>query len=40
MREIAPTHEQHWFDIYGRIALTGEPVRFENQAAAFIGGMR
>lgn len=34
MREIAPDHEQHWFDIYGRIALTGETLRFENSAAA------
>ena len=34
MRELAPDHEQHWFDIYGRIALTGEAVRFENVAAA------
>jgi PAS domain S-box-containing protein len=34
MREIAPEHEQHWFDIYGRIALSGETVRFENPAAA------
>jgi PAS domain S-box-containing protein len=34
MREIAPAHEQHWFDIYGRIALTGETLRFENPAAA------
>ncbi len=33
MREIAPQHEEHWFEIYGRIALTGEPVRFENPAA-------
>ena len=33
MREIAPLHEVHWFEIYGRIALMGEPVRFENQAA-------
>jgi PAS domain S-box-containing protein len=34
MREIAPEHEQRWFDIYGRIALTGETLRFENPAAA------
>jgi len=34
MREMAPDHEQHWFDIYGRIALTGEPVRFQNPAEA------
>jgi PAS domain S-box-containing protein len=33
MREIAPLHEEHWFEIYGRIALTGEPARFENLAA-------
>jgi C4-dicarboxylate-specific signal transduction histidine kinase len=32
MREIAPQHEEHWFDLYGRIALTGEPMRFENEA--------
>ena len=32
MREIAPKHEQHWFEIYGKIALTGEPIRFENWA--------
>jgi PAS domain S-box-containing protein len=32
MREIAPLHEEHWFEMYGKIALTGESVRFENQA--------
>lgn len=31
--ELIPGHEQHWFDIYGRVAMTGEPVRFENAAA-------
>ncbi|MGE5650536.1 MAG: diguanylate cyclase domain-containing protein, partial [Bacillota bacterium] len=30
IRDIVPGHEQHWFDIYGRVALTGEPARFEN----------
>ena len=34
MRDLAPDHEQHWFDIYGRIALTGESVRFQNPADA------
>jgi PAS domain S-box-containing protein len=34
MREIAPDHEQHWFDMYGRIALSGETLRFESPAAA------
>jgi PAS domain S-box-containing protein len=32
MREIAPQHEEHWFEIYGKIALTGEAMRFENEA--------
>ena len=27
MCELAPEHEQDWFDIYGRIALNGEPTR-------------
>jgi PAS domain S-box-containing protein len=34
VKSLAPTHEQHWFDIYGKVALTGEPVRFENEAKA------
>jgi PAS domain S-box-containing protein len=34
MREVAPEHEQHWFDMYGRVALSGETLRFENSAAA------
>ncbi len=34
MRDLAPEHEQHWFDTYGRIALTGRPERFEQQAQA------
>ena len=31
---LRPDHEKHWFEIYGRVALTGEPVRFEREAAA------
>jgi PAS domain S-box-containing protein len=34
IRELAPSHEEHWFEIYGRIALTGEAIRFENSARA------
>jgi signal transduction histidine kinase len=34
IRDLAPAHEQHWFDIYGRVALTGEPLRFEQEARA------
>jgi PAS domain S-box-containing protein len=33
MRELVPKQEQHWFDIYGRVARTGQPIRFENHAA-------
>ncbi len=33
--EIAPGLERHWFDTYGSVALTGEPVRFENRADIF-----
>lgn len=37
MRELAPDIEQNWFDIYGNVALTGEPIRFQNEAKA-LGG--
>lgn len=32
IKELVPDLEQHWFDIYGSVALTGEPQRFENRA--------
>jgi PAS domain S-box-containing protein len=32
MRELRPAHEAHWVEIYGRIALTGEPAKFVNEA--------
>lgn len=34
MRDLAPTHEQHWFDIYGEVVLSRRPTRFENNAEA------
>ena len=34
IRELAPDHEQHWFDAYGRVAQTGEPTRFEAHGQA------
>lgn len=34
MRDLAPTHEAHWFEIYGKIALTGQPAQFESEAKA------
>ncbi|AUW56784.1 hybrid sensor histidine kinase/response regulator [Sphingobium sp. SCG-1] len=37
IRSMVPGHEQHWFDIYGKVALTGESIRFEHEADA-LGG--
>lgn len=34
MRELAPEHEAHWFETYGHVARTGEPLRFEQRAQA------
>jgi PAS domain S-box-containing protein len=34
MRDLAPAHEQHWFDIYGEVALSRRATRFENNAEA------
>ncbi len=32
MRELIPDLEPHWFEIYGKVALTGEAVRFVNES--------
>jgi len=37
MRALASDHEAYWFETYGRIALTGEPARFQARAGA-LGG--
>jgi PAS domain S-box-containing protein len=34
MRELAPNHEEYWFETYGKVALTGKAIRFENGARA------
>ena len=34
MLSLAPAHESHWFDIYGKVAATGQPVRFIDEAQA------
>ncbi|ODP37528.1 hybrid sensor histidine kinase/response regulator [Sphingomonas turrisvirgatae] len=31
--DVAPGLEAHWFELYGRVALTGEPAHFENSAS-------
>ena len=33
-RELVPDLEAHWFEIYGRVVQTGEPVRLENHSVA------
>lgn len=37
VREVFPTLEQRWFDTYGHVALSGEPVHFTDAAKA-LGG--
>ena len=34
VRELVPDLDRFWFDTYGRVALTGEAIRFENEAVA------
>jgi signal transduction histidine kinase len=34
MRDLRPEHEDFWFDLYQRVAETGEPACFEHVAAA------
>ncbi|MDF2458436.1 MAG: putative Multi-sensor hybrid histidine kinase [Nitrospira sp.] len=33
IRELFPLHEDYWFQTYGKIAKTGESMRFEREAA-------
>jgi len=34
IRQMVPNHDAHWFEIYGKVARTGESIRFENPAYA------
>jgi PAS domain S-box-containing protein len=34
VRELVPNQDAHWFETYGRVALTGESIRFEAPAEA------
>lgn len=34
MRQLAPHHEERWFEVYGNVALTGESISFEDEAKA------
>jgi len=33
--EILPGTEKHWIDVFGRVAKTGEPIRYENYSQEF-----
>lgn len=33
VRQMVPGHEEHWYEIYGRIAKSGKPERFEAPAS-------
>ncbi|WP_416674465.1 PAS domain S-box protein [Egbenema bharatensis] len=33
-RQLLPNLEQHWFELYGNVALSGEPIRFEHRSDA------
>lgn len=35
LREFVPDYEDFWFETYGRVAITGEAVRFDNYSEAF-----
>ena len=35
MRSLRPGHEQYWFELFARVAATGEPRSFEHCARAF-----
>jgi len=37
VRELLPQLEEHWYETYGRVALTGEPIRFVDEARALDG---
>ncbi len=37
IRDLVPDHEERWFDLYGRVATSGEPVRFEDTAIGLDG---
>ncbi len=37
IREFYPNLEEYWFELYGKVALTGEPVRYVNEAKTMEG---
>ena len=37
IRELVPNMETHWYEIFGKVALTGEPVHFVEEAREMEG---
>mgnify|MGYP001337979789 CR=1 FL=1 len=37
VRDLVPNLEEHWFETYGAVARTGEPIRFTNRSASLNG---
>jgi len=37
IRDLVPDHEAYWFEIYGKVVLTGEAIRFVNEAKSLDG---
>ncbi len=37
IRELRPQHEEYWFEIYGKVVLTGETSRFEAESKSLDG---
>lgn len=37
VRDLVPGLEAHWFETYGAVARTGQPIRFVNSASAMAG---
>ena len=37
IRELAPNLETHWYEIYGEVALTGQPIRFVQKVKEGVG---
>jgi PAS domain S-box-containing protein len=34
IKEVVPGHENEWFEVYGQVAVSGEPQQFEQEARA------
>src|SRR5262245_2742521 len=37
MRQLQPSHEEHWFQIYENVVKTGQSIHFEREAANLAG---